>query len=110
MFIICIPGITHDYINIISDEYNINIYKSKAILIDDYAIYIVDKELTSNVSYQIKSKKNNITLGTNNINFDNYNSILMYPTMYDTGVAKVYHESENEIIMLINDEIIELQL
>ena len=27
MFFICIPNIIHDYINIVNDEYNIQLYK-----------------------------------------------------------------------------------
>ena len=110
MFIICIPNITHDFINIISDEYNININKSKAICIDDYYLYKVDRNLTSSVLYQIKSDNPNDALYTININVDNYNYILMYPTMYDTGIAKVYHYSQNDIIMMIGDKVIEVSL
>jgi hypothetical protein len=109
MFIICIPNITHDYINIISDEYNINIKKSNAIFIDNYYVYKVDRNLTSGVLYQIKSNNNNI-LYTPNINIENYNYIWIYPTMYDTGVAKVYHYSQNDIIMMINNKVIEVRL
>ena len=110
MFIICIPNITHDYINIISDEYNININKSKAICIDNYYLYKVDRNLTSGVLYQIKSNDTNNGLYTINRSVDNYNYILMYPTMYDTGIAKIYHQSKNEIIMMINDKVIEVSL
>ena len=110
MFYICIPNITHDYINIISDSYNININKSNAIYINNYYIYKVDKHLTSGVLYQIKSKNSNNILHTVNKNIDNYNYILLYPTIYDTGIAKIYHESNNEIIMMIENEIIELSV
>jgi hypothetical protein len=110
MFIICIPNITHNYINIISDEYNINIKKSNAIYINNYYIYKVDRNLTSSVLYQIKSNNTNDVLYTPNRNIDNYNYILMYPTMYDTGVAKVYHQSKNDIIIMIDDKVIEVSL
>jgi hypothetical protein len=110
MFIICIPNITHDYINIISDEYNINISKSKAIFIDNYYLYKVDRNLTSGVLYQIKSNNTNNVLYTINRSVDNYNYILMYPTMYDTGIAKIYHNSQNDIIMMIDDKVIEVSL
>lgn len=106
MFIICIPNITHNYINIKSDEYNININKSKAILIDGYYIYKIDRNLTSSVLYKIISNNNFITKHITN---DNYNYISMYPTMYDTGIAKVYHNN-NDIIMMVNDKIIEFSL
>ncbi len=110
MFYICIPNITHDYINIISDEYNININKSKAILFKNYYIYKVNNELKSGVSYQIKSFNVNNILHTPNIDNNNYTQILMYPTMYDTGIAKIYHETNNEIIMMINNQVIEVVL
>ena len=116
MFFICIPNIPHDYINIISDEYNININKSKAICIlspasggvYNYFIYKIEQNLTSNVSYQIISNNKRLLLFTQNLDVNNYNYILMYPTMYDTGIAKIYHENKNEIIMMINDKVIEV--
>jgi hypothetical protein len=110
MFVICIPNITHDHINIISDEYNININKSNAICIDDYYIYKVDKNLTSGVLYQTKLNNENTILHTPNIYMDNYNYILMYSNIYDTGVAKVYHYSQDDIIMMIENKVIEFRL
>ncbi len=110
MFIICIPNITHDYINIISDEYNINIKRSNAIFIDNYYVYKVDRNLTSGVLYQIKSNNMNDILHTTNLNADNYNHILLYSTMYDTGFAKVHHYSQNEVVMMIDNKVIEFQL
>ena len=36
----------------------------------------------------------------------------MYPTMYDTGYAKIYHDyhDNNNIIIMINDKVIEVAL
>jgi hypothetical protein len=110
MYYICIPNITHDYINIISDEYNININKSKAIIFKNYYIYKVNNELKSGVSYKIKSNNKKEYLITPYIDVNNYNYILMYQTMYDNGIAKIYHESNNEIIMMIDNKVIEVIL
>ena len=106
MYIIAIPNIIHNSINIKSDEFNININKSDAIFINNYYLYKVNKNLTSGVSYQIES--NNILL-TPNLIRDNYNCILMYNNnYYDTGIAKFYHETDNYIIMNINNKSIDI--
>ncbi len=109
MFIICIPNIKHDYINIVSDEYNINIYKSNAIFTHDYYLYKINMNLTSSVSYKIKSFDNTEYLISTNIDANNNNYILTYKHMYDTGFAKIYHEKNGDIIMLINDKIVEIE-
>ncbi len=112
MFYICIPNINHNHINIISDEYNINISKSNAILIDNYYIYKVDKNLTSGVSYNIDPPN---IFNAKYLDENNYNCILVYPTMYDTGFAQIYHDNQhdndyNDIIMMIGDKVIEASL
>ncbi len=110
MFIICIPNITHDYINIISDEYNININKSKAIFIHNYYFYKVNMRLTSGVAYKVISN-NKEKFITQNIDTNNNHYILLYEKMYDTGIAKVYHDNqEGYIIMMINNKVIEISL
>ena len=109
MFYICIPSMNHNSINIISDEYNININKSNAIFTNDYYLYKVNNNLTSGVSYQINSNNTKEYLITSNMTFNNYNYILMNDyNYYDTGFAKIYHEDENHLIMMINNKIIEI--
>jgi hypothetical protein len=108
MFIICIPNIIHDYINIISDEYNININKSKAIFTNGYYFYKIDKNLTSGVEYKVISDNTEIFI-TSSLNANNNHYILLYETMYDTGIAKIYHDYHDNIIM-INNNVFEVDL
>ncbi len=110
MFIICVPNITHDYINIISDEYNINIDKSNSIFIHDLYLYKINMTLTSGVSYKVKSNNTEGNLISPYIDINNNNYILMYPTMYDTGFSKIYHDNNNNIIIMIMNKVIEVTL
>jgi hypothetical protein len=118
MYFICIPNINHDYINIISDEYNINIDKHNATFIEDYYFYKVDRDLNSSASFSVKNNNGESLYISNNINSNNYNQLSIYNNnydnyYYDNGIAKIYHEDNNNyklIIALINNHIIEFTL
>jgi hypothetical protein len=103
MFLICIPNINHDYINIISAEYNINIDKTYAIFINGYYFYKVNQKLTSSVSYLIKTYDGELFLVSRYINENDYNTIYINKYIYDNGVAQIYHDDYN-IIALINHD------
>jgi hypothetical protein len=109
MFIIVVPNINHNSIDVKINGYFTNIDKSKSMLINDYYIYKIYSELTSGVSYKIKTNNGNINFISNYICSDNSNCILMYDyNYYDTGFAKIYHETEDYIIMMINNKVIDI--
>jgi hypothetical protein len=67
--------------------------------------------LTSGVSYKVKSNNDDIFITPFiDVNYNNY--IMIYPNMYDTGFAKIYHDNHNntDIIMMIGDKVIEVAL
>ena len=103
MYLICIPNINHDYINIISDNYNINIDKKYAIFIKNYYFYKVDRNLTSAASYLVKKYNGDSIIISNNISVYNYNQMSIYNNnYYDNGIAKVYHDNDDVIVMVEN--------
>ncbi len=108
MFLICIPNINHDYINVISDEINMIIDKPYATFINNHYFYIVHANMNSSVSFSVNSYNGDKFIVSPNINSYNYNTISMYYNYYDNGIAKIYHEDDNNIIVLIKDNIIEL--
>ncbi len=108
MFLICIPDINHDYINVISNELNIIIDKVKANFINNYYFYIVDGNLISSVSFSVNSYNGKKYLISSNVNQYNYNTISIYEHTYDNGIAKIYHQDRNHIIALVENKVIEL--
>jgi hypothetical protein len=108
MFFICIPNIIHDYINIVNDEYNINIDIKYAHLINGYYFYQVHEKLNSNVSFLIKTYDGESYLVSSNINYNDYNTILIKNDIYDNGVAQIYN-TDNELYVLIKNTILEIQ-
>lgn len=110
MFIIVVPNINHNSIDVKINSGFINIDKLKSIFTNNYYIYKVYDELTSGVSYKIKTNDINNYLISPYIGHDNSNYILMYDTYYDTGIAKIYHETEDYIIMMINNIIIDVDI
>ncbi len=108
MFLICLPNIPHDYINVLSNDFNIIIDKVKACFINNYYFYIVECNLTSAVSFSVNSYNGEKHFITKYLNDYNYNMILIYKYTYDAGIATIFHKDHNHIIALIKDEIINL--
>jgi hypothetical protein len=109
MFLICIPNIIHDYINVVSDDINMIIDKVKAKFINNYYFYIVESNLTTAVSFSVNSYNGGKYLISSYTNDINYNTILMHTNTYDNGVAKIFHQDYNYIIALVQNKVIELE-
>ena len=108
MFIIVVPNINHNSIYVNISKGFITIDKSEAMFINNYYIYKVYDELTSGVSYKVKNYDIDCII-SHYIGRNNFNYILMYDyNYYDTGFAKIYHETEDYIIMMINNKIIDI--